>query len=417
MLTECHNGKIDVLHRTFLPDSLGHFYTAMCQFIGFHEFGEEYKVMGLAPYGSNEYGSEIEKIIKFCPHNLYRLNKEYVRITKDSVDLTRSGNIKVGKLYTDRLIELLGQPRNPGALIEQRHMDIAKSTQIAFENIVLSIFEQWYDPSRHNGIVMAGGCALNGVTNAKILREFDISNYYWQCASSDDGLALGAAASVASDSGVPLAKIQMPTPFLGPRYSENHVKNAVGRSQHQSTYYHSIDELITKVAQHLTEGDVVGFFHGRAEWGPRALGNRSILADPKFSSMKETLNRKIKKRESFRPFAPSILEEDVPNVFEQAAIKSPYMMHVSKIRERYRTTYPSVTHVDGTGRLQTVSRDNNERFYLLLKEIKKINGIGILLNTSFNENEPIVTTPEQALACFDRTEIDVLVLENFILRK
>lgn len=301
--------------------------------------------MGLAPYGQDKYSEQISRIIQFCPKNLFKVNREFINIDKAKVDLTGPGELNIGNLFTAKLEQLLGAPRLPGSKIEQEHMDIAKSTQTAFENIVLSIFEHRYCKKKHAGIVMAGGCALNGVTNAKLVQKFEIENYYWQCAAADDGLALGAAAHVAKTFDDNACGIHMPTPFLGPESTRLEILKSLKQHELPFDEYSDTSELIRRTAELITSGNVVGWYQGRAEWGPRALGNRSILADPKIKDMKDVINAKIKKRESFRPFAPSILEEDVEKLFEYENIRSPYMMHVCEIKNEYRDMYPSITHI------------------------------------------------------------------------
>lgn len=263
---------------------------------------------------------------------------------------------------------------------------------------------------------MAGGCALNGVMNSRIYRDFDVEKVYLQCAASDDGTAIGAAYACWHMGLGKSERFHMTHGFWGPEYPEWRIREAVETSGYSARECRNAEETVRVTADHIADGAVVGWYQGRSEWGPRALGNRSILANPAIPTMKDTINYKIKKRESFRPFAPSVLREEVPRFFEQD-IESPFMMHVVKFKPEWRGIFPAVTHVDGTGRLQSVDAEHNPLYHQLISAVKERTGYGILLNTSFNENEPVVDTPEQAIACFDRTDMDVLVLGNFILIK
>lgn len=263
---------------------------------------------------------------------------------------------------------------------------------------------------------MAGGSALNGVMNARIFRDFPVEQMYLQSAASDDGTAIGAAFHCWHVGLGKTERFEMKHSFWGPEYPDWRIRESIERS---GQVYHSCrgdEEVIEIAADHIADGAVVGWYQGRSEWGPRALGNRSILANPVIKDMKDTINAKIKKRESFRPFAPSVLREEVGRFFEQD-IESPFMMHVVKFRPEWRDVFPAVVHVDGTGRLQSVEEDNNPMYYRLIKALKRRTGYGIVLNTSFNENEPVVDTPEQAIACFARTDMDVLVLGRHVLVK
>ena len=266
-------------------------------------------------------------------------------------------------------------------------------------------------------LAMAGGCALNGVANARIHRETPFVDQYLQAAASDDGTCLGAAYYVWHQVLGNEERFQMKHAFWGPEYSEERIKKVAEGSGYLVKRCADDEELVATAASLLEQGMVMGWYQGRSEWGPRALGNRSILAHPGIPTMKDTINAKIKRRESFRPFAPSVLKSEVGTYFEQL-VDSPFMMHVVKIRPEWRERLPAVTHVDGTGRLQTVQEDNNPLYHKLISEFKRRTGLGVVLNTSFNENEPIVDTPEQALNCFTRTDMDALCLgRNVLLKK
>lgn len=418
MTALCEGSKITVKDRVFVPNSLGHFYTAMCQFIGFENFGEEYKVMGLAPYGENKYAELLDKMVKSDASLGFELTKKYFRISNGMAEATfRDGQpLRLGAMYSSYLEELLGPARRPGAAITVRDMDIAKSTQEKFEKITINALTTLNSKVPIKKLAMAGGCALNGVMNARIYRDLPVDQMYIQPAASDDGTAIGAAFHCWHSHLGHSDRFQMDHAYWGPEYSDSQIRKsfeAFGLVPHQ---FKTPEIAAISAAKLIAEGSVIGWHQGRSEWGPRALGNRSILANPAHKDMKLILNRKIKKREDFRPFAPSVLVEDVPIYFEQT-VESPFMMHVIKFHSKWRKTFPAVVHVDGTGRIQTVSRDNNALYYHLIQEVKKLTGHGIVLNTSFNENEPIVDTPEQAISCFMRTDMDAVFIGRYMLKK
>ena len=418
MAARCEGNRIEVLDKVILPDSLGFFYTAMCQFIGFDEFGEEYKVMGLAPYGEDRYRELMQELVRLDDNNWYQLGKGYFGMH----DGGKSGavddehDILMGRLFTDRLKQVLGTPRARKDLLTQREKDIARSTQVRFEEVAVHCLSRLHELVPTSRLVMAGGCALNGVANARIQRETPFKQHYLQAAASDDGTCLGAAYYCWHHLLGQEERFCMKHAFWGPSYSEDSMRKVAissGLKVHHST---DDEELVEVTSQLLANGLVTGWYQGRSEWGPRALGNRSILANPAITTMKETINQKIKRRESFRPFAPSVLKEEVATYFEQE-VDSPFMMHVVKVKSEWVKRLPAVTHVDGTGRLQTVEQDNNPLYYALINSFRRKTGLGIVLNTSFNENEPIVDTPEQALDCFLRTDMDALCLGRHILVK
>jgi carbamoyltransferase len=321
----------------------------------------------------------------------------------------------MGRFYTDELVARLGPPRSRDELIEQRHKDIARSCQARFEEIAVHCLRRLHSLVPSERLVMAGGCSLNGVANARILRETPFRQPYLQAAASDDGTCLGAAYYCWHNALDRHERFHMRHAFWGPEYTDERLRGAADASGCRVETFED-GRLVPAMTDDLVAGKVVGWYQGRSEWGPRALGNRSILANPTLANMKDLINAKIKRREPFRPFAPSVLRELVGTYFEQD-VESPFMMHVVKIRPEWRERLPAVTHVDGTGRLQSVSRDENPLYYELIEEFRRRTGVGVLLNTSFNENEPIVDTPEQAVACFQRTDMDVLCLGKNVLRK
>ncbi len=419
MAARCEGTKIVPLDKVTLPDSLGFFYTALCQFIGFDAFGEEYKVMGLAPYGEDRFAKEMRELVILPDDGWFRLGKGYFGMHQggESGLMDDRDHIVMSRLYTDKLVKLLGPP-TPRGVVTQREKDIAKSVQIRFEEAALHCLSRMHRLVPSEQFAMAGGCALNGVANAHILRETGFKTPYLQAAASDDGTSLGAALWAWHNVAGGTERFHMEHAFWGPRYDQDEIlrvaKTAGDRVE--LTSFDSDEDMIPAVAKLIADGLVTGWYQGRSEWGPRALGNRSILANPAIATMKETINSKIKRREGFRPFAPSVLQEDVATYFEQD-VYSPFMMHVVKLRSEWRERMPAITHVDGTGRLQSVDPASNRLYYDLISAVKRHTGIGVVLNTSFNENEPVVDTPAQALDCFLRTDMDALCMGRVLLRK
>ncbi len=417
MAARCEGPRIEVLDKVTLPNSLGFYYTAMCQFIGFDEFGEEYKVMGLAPYGEDSYADEMRRLVELPDHDWFRLAAGCFGMHEGgkSGAVDADGKLIMGRLYSDKVAQMFGAPATRGETT-QREMDIARSTQVRFEEAAVHCLNRLHSLVPTEQLVMAGGCALNGVANARILRDTPFTTPYLQAAASDDGTCLGAAMWVWHNTLGQSERFHMKHAFWGPQYSDAQHRAAVETTGFEIQTCTNEAELVEVVADLIAAGNVTGWYQGRSEWGPRALGNRSILANPSIPTMKDTINAKIKRRESFRPFAPSVLKEDVATYFEQD-VNSPFMMHVVKIRPEWRERLPAVTHVDGTGRLQSVDPESNALYHRLISAFKQRTGIGMVLNTSFNENEPVVDTPEQAVACFMRTDMDVLVVGRHVVRK
>ena len=419
MAARCEGTHIKILDRVFLPHSLGSFYTALCQFIGFTQFGEEYKVMGLSAFGEDAYAGLMTELLSFDDSCWYALKKGYFGINEgvdgETHPVDESGKIRVGRIYTGMLFERLGAPRVNSDPISQREKNIARSCQARFEEAAMHCMKKLHALVPVSKLVLAGGCALNGLTNARIQRDTLFKQSYIQCAASDDGTCIGAAYYCYHEILNQTKRFHMDHAFWGPEYPDYEIKKAVESSGYPLKHYEEI-ELLRVVAKLIADGKVVGWYQGRSEWGPRALGNRSILANPTIPSMKDTINSKIKRRESFRPFAPSVLREHVTTYFEED-LASPFMMHVVKVKPEWRKRLPAVTHIDGTARLQTVERTQNRKYYDLIKAFYELSGVAIVLNTSFNENEPIVDTPAQAVACFVRTNMDVLCLNNYLVVK
>lgn len=407
---------------TAFPHSLGMFYTAMTQFLGFHKFGEEYKVMGLAAYGSPAFGDFFCDIVAPEKPLGVRLNLRYFTHHKSGPEMTWNASDQtpvLGRLFSSQLEEQFGPPREPASPIENRHKDFAASMQARLEEVLLANVNALYEQTKLKTLCLAGGVAFNCLANGKLLEQTPFEQIYVQPAAGDGGLSIGAAFAVYHQVLGKPRSFQMNHVFWGPSFSTSEIREALTNSrQYLDLRIRELEEdaLVRATATHIAQGKIVGWLQGRAEWGPRALGNRSILADPRRPEMKETLNRRIKHREEFRPFAPSVLEESVGEYFEQTH-PSPFMTFAYKVRASKRGAIPAPTHVDGTGRLQTVDRESHPLYWKLLRAFGDVTGIPVLLNTSFNDNEPIVCHPREALACFERTRMDVLVLGNFILEK
>jgi carbamoyltransferase len=436
--------KID--NRVYFPHSLGIFYSALTQFLGFPHYGDEYKVMGLAPYGEPNYLEQLREVVRIQSDGSFRLNLKFFRHHIGNVSYTwQDCAPEVSTLYRRALVDLLGPPRQPDEPLEQKHKDIARSVQATYEKAFFALLQALHKQHPSDHLALAGGCAMNSVANGKVYRRTPFKEMYCPAAAGDAGGAIGAAAFVQSelDKGVETgsskledgdsqllssiydlrSKRSLISAYLGPEASEEEIhalidwkKKEIADAGCTISYIGDEEELSKKTAQAIADGKIVGWFQGRMEWGPRALGNRSILADPRNAAIKDVLNAKIKRRESFRPFAPSILREAAAEWFETDD-DVPFMMKVFQVRSKYREMIPAVIHVDGTGRLQTVHKETNPRYYQLIEHFRDLTGIPLVLNTSFNQNDPVVCYPEEALDCFLRTQMDVLVLVNFFLAR
>jgi len=416
-------GRLAVEGRVHFPHSLGLFYQAATQYLGFPHYGDEYKVMGLAPYGEPRFLPQLEQVLR-AEGVAYRLNLDYFRHHREAVPYEwNGGSPGVGRLWTPAWEALLGPARAPDAPLEQRHRDLARSVQAAFEQAAFRLIGALKARHGSDAVALAGGCAFNSVMNGKLRRELGFERVYVQAAAGDAGGALGAALVAWQRLGGTPPADAMPHAYWGPRYDEAALLDAIEatrpRWSGEGIRLERHDDpalLCDRVAAAIADGAVVGWFQGRVEWGPRALGNRSILADPRRADMKELLNAKIKRRESFRPFAPSILAEATGAWFEEDDAV-PFMMQVFQIRAEKRALIPAVTHVDGSGRLQTVRRADNPLYHRLIAAFAALTGVPLLLNTSFNENEPVVCRPAEALDCFLRTRMDLLALGPFLLAR
>ena len=413
--------QIEVQDRVLFPHSLGIFYEAMTQYLGFPHYGDEYKVMGLAPYGKPTALEAMREIVRLHADGSYELNLRYFRHHRESVSFQwNDAAPQVGELFAPALEELLGPRRRDGEPLQDRHRDLARSTQAMYEEAFFNLLNAAQARSGLTDLALAGGCAMNSVANGKVRRMTPFRRVYVQAAAGDAGGAVGAAFAVWHGLGGE-RRFVMHDAYWGPEFPGDAWLSAPNRDALARAGC-VVDEmpeqaaLCDRVAAAIAAGKVVGWFQGRMEWGPRALGNRSILCDPRRADMKEILNRKIKRRESFRPFAPSILEEAVADWFEESACV-PFMTEVIPIRSEKRCAIPAVTHVDGTGRLQTVARTANPLYHRLIESFFGLTGVPMLLNTSFNENEPVVCRPEEALDCFMRTEMDMLVIGSTVVSR
>ena len=421
----CNDNKIKSIKKVYFPHSLGILYQSITQFLGFKNYGDEYKVMGLASYGEPKFMSKFNDLIKYDKENLFLLNLEYFSHhsnSKFSYNFS-NGIPKFQDLYSEKIKELLGKDRGPNDKIEQRHFDIAASLQLSFENILFSILNDLYNDTGIENLCLAGGCALNSKFNGLIKEKTAFKNIFIQPNAGDAGGAMGSALHFLQNESVNKAKIEQVDTnkcYLGTSYSnefieENLIKNNTLLEGYSFKKLNDKD-LYAEVADRISNNQIIGWFKGRCEWGPRALGNRSILADPRNPNIKDIINAKIKLRESFRPFAPAVLEE-FSNKYFDLDYSSPYMLNVVKAKQLAKDSVPSVVHVDNTCRVQTVSKKDNLHFYNLINEFNKLTNVPIILNTSFNENEPIVLNPDHAFDCFRRTSMDCLVLENWVISR
>ena len=414
---------IHVEDRVYFPHSLGIFYQALTQYLGFPHYGDEYKVMGLAPYGEPKYLDKMREIVKLESDGSFKLNLDYFRHHKEKVEYEwENGSPSVGILFSDKLIELLGPSRSADQPLEQYHKDLARSVQAMYEEAFFHLLNTLHARHGIDQLAIAGGCGMNSVANGKVTLHTPFKEIYVQSAAGDAGGAIGAAYAVWHELGGGRGP-EMDHAYLGPESSNDEIEalltSRTREIAEQGCSLQKYDDealLCEKIAANVADGQVIGWFQGRMEWGPRALGNRSIVCDPRRADMKDILNLKIKRRESFRPFAPSILRDSVKEWFELDG-EVPFMMQVYQIRAEQRGKIPAVCHVDGSGRLQTVYQKTNPRYYRLIQAFNALTGVPMVLNTSFNENEPVVCTPQEALDCFLRTKMDCLVLGDWVVER
>jgi carbamoyltransferase len=421
------------LDRVFFPHSIGFFYSALTMYLGFPHYGDEYKVMGLASYGRPTFLPQLRQVVKAGENGGFETDVDYFKHASEGVTMSwEDGEPYIGVLWAEKLTELLGPAREPGPEITERHHDLASSLQAMYEETFFHRVRWLLKKTGLRKLCLAGGCALNSVANGKLFRETDVTDVWVQSAAGDGGTSLGAALHVWHQVLGNPRDFVMEHSYWGPQFDEARVIAAMrdrlpvfdGKAApswiplngFEVRRHDSVDGLCTETAEAIAAGEIIGWYQGRSEWGPRALGNRSIVVDPRRAEMKDVLNSRIKRREPFRPFAPSILEERVGDFFEET-YPDPFMIKVYPVRPEMRSVIPAVTHVDGTGRLQTVSKSQNPRYWGLIRAFEEKTGVPVVLNTSFNENEPIVNTPEEALDCFLRTKMHRLVLGDWVVRR
>lgn len=408
--------RFEPLGAVHYPHSVGFLYTAITQYLGFPKYGDEYKVMGLSGFGEPKYKDEILKLVHLKSKGAFALDLDYFVHHRAGVTMSwEGGEPLIGNLYSPKLEALLGPARKPEEDVSKKQEDIAASLQAAYEDVLFHVLDHLHGSTGSDTLAFAGGVAQNSLANGKIRSNSGFKNIYIPPAGHDAGTAIGAAYYVWNQTLGNQRSFVMESPFWGAEHEDAALEAALKKAGLRFRNY-ADEELFPRVAKLIAEGMIVGWFQGRTEWGPRALGNRSIVANPAFPEIKEIINVKIKKRERFRPFAPSILEERAGEYFTER-YPVPFMEKVYAIRPEVREKIPAVVHVDGTGRLQTVSKKVNPRYHRLIEEVGKITGIPMILNTSFNENEPIVNLPGEAIDCFLRTKMDVLVLGNYLVER
>ena len=408
--------KLNISDAIHFPHSIGILYTAVSQWLGFHQYGDEGKVMGLAPYGKPHYIDKLRRILRVQSDQTFEVDQTYLRYQAEGGTMSwAGGKPKIGRLYSDKFVKLFGDGRQLNESITSYHEDIASSLQTITEEAEFALLDKLYKETGCGNLCLAGGVALNSVFNGKILPNTDFNEIFIQPAASDAGTALGVCYYIYHQILDFPRTYTMSHAYTGPKFSNGDVESVLKR---HNLEYSTLDmpALIKGTARLIEEGNVIGWFQGRMEWGPRALGNRSIIADPRSSTTQQLLNSRIKNRESFRPFAPAVLEEHVGDYFDQS-YPDPFMLKVYGVLPEKHEIIPAVTHVDGSGRLQTVTRDISLPYYELIKAFYERTGVPVVLNTSFNENEPIVCTPQEAIACFMRTKMDVLVIGNYLVKK
>ena len=408
--------KIEVFDSVIYPHSLGVFYTTFTQFLGFDKYGDEYKVMGLSPYGKEDKQilEKLRDVIILKDNGLFEINEKYFRHPKEGVSMSwENGDPYIEPLYSDYLIEVFGKPRKKGEELTEYHKNLAWCIQKITEETIFHILNHLQKRTGLKNVCIAGGVAQNSVANGKVTDNTSFEYLYIPPAGHDSGTAIGSALWLYNQiKDNPRIKPQKHS-YFGSKFSDEEIENFCKENNIPYKKYNN-DELFELVVNCLIDGGVVGWFQGRAEFGPRALGHRSIIADPRRVDAKEILNIKIKRREPFRPFAPSILKEHTTEWFEKVD-DVPFMEKVFKFKKEKRTLVPAVVHVDGTGRLQTVDKTIEPKYYSLIETFYKKTEVPIILNTSFNENEPIVNTPKEAYNCFYRTKMDMLVIGNIVV--
>ena len=416
----CNKNEIKPIKKVIFPHSLGIFYQATTQYLGFKNYGDEYKVMGLASYGKPNFIKEFSEIAEFSEENYFKLNLKYFthHSDKNFKYSFEDGRPLFNDLYSKMYVEKFGISRKKNEPITDHHKNIACSMQKHFENIILKILNSLHDKYKIDNLCLSGGCAFNSKLNGLIKNETNFKNIFIQPNAGDAGGALGASLIANKKNALKNENLKNIV-YLGPDYSNDFIEDMIKNKNNLNNFIIkklTDDEIYKLTAENISKNLIVGWFKGRMEWGPRALGNRSILANPMEKDIKNILNLKIKLREKFRPFAPSIIYEEKDKYF-YLDYHSPFMLNVVEAKEIAKVKIPAVVHVDNTCRVQTVKEEENIHFYNLIKKFKELTGVPVLVNTSFNENEPIVQNPEEALNCFLRTDMDFLVLENWTISR
>ncbi len=398
--------KIELFKDIKFPHSLGLLYSTVTGYLGFKVNDNEYKVMGLAPYGKPIYVDKFRQIVEVKDDGSYKMNMEYfIYHHKD-------------RMHSEKFVELFGPARKTDEEMNQRHKDIAASLQAFLEESMWKLLNYLYKETKCENLCMAGGVALNSVANGKIMKNTPFKKVFVQPAAGDAGGAVGIAFYIYNCILGNPRVYEWDTNYLGPSFTDEYIKDYLDTNGIKYNVFKDEKELVKKTAKLIFENNVIGWFQGRMEWGPRALGARSILSNACNPKMKDILNLKVKHREHFRPFAPVVTVEDAHKYFEMGMSEEPYMLFVYPIKEKYHKLIPSVTHVDGTGRLQTISKKQNPLYYDLIKEFGKLSGIPILINTSYNiRGEPIVCIPQDAYRCMMGTGIDYLVIGKFLVKR
>jgi carbamoyltransferase len=399
------------------PHSLGLFYTACTQYIGFPRYGDEYKIMGLAPYGEPEFLDAFREIVLLKKNGKFELNLDFFLHHSSGIEMQwENGSPEMGPVFSKEWAKRFGPVRKPDEPLEAHHKNLARSVQAMAEEVYFHELNHLAQSTGDHRLCLAGGCAYNSVANGKIFERTPFTEMHIHPAAGDAGTAVGAAYWVWNQKLEKPRDFELRHAYWGPDYSDAEVRSALDSSGLTYEWMEDEGRLVGATVDSMVAGEVVGWFQGRSEWGPRALGNRSIVVDPRRPDMKDILNERIKRRESFRPFAPSILEERSGDYFEES-YPVPFMLQVYQIRPEKRDEIPAVTHSDGSGRLQTVSREGNPLYHRLIHAFGEETGTPVILNTSFNENEPVVNEPQHAIDCFKRTRMDTLVVGKAFVKK
>jgi|688.fasta_scaffold14629_6 carbamoyltransferase len=418
-----NNNNIKIKQRCFFPNSLGLFYHAMTQFIGFHNYGDEYKVMGMSAYGKPIYYERLKNIISFEKNNFYKINKKYFEFYKKNIfSINEKGMPEYQTLFSKNIEDLIGKSKKIDEPLSEKFFDLAASTQKVYEEIFFKILNNIYDDYKLKDLSLAGGCVMNALANGKIIEKTPFKRIFIPATPGDSGGSIGSSLYYYYGKYPYKKRVDNSSPFLGSQYENYDIEKIIDnfseifKRKKISISNENTEKINNIIAKKLSKGLIIALFRGRMENGPRALGNRSLIGDPRKKEISEKMNLIIKKREDFRPFAPSILEEFASEWYENY-IPSPYMSFVSKIKKGKEKIVQAVTHADGTGRIQTVNKNINQDYYDLIKKFYEITSVPMILNTSLNDNEPIIESPENAINLFINNQIDTLLLENYLLTK